>query len=124
MALFLRKFLSARSEGAAKHFFLVDGYRKYGLYHDDLLGGYNNTMVPTVAEAYRRLMIDKPEMHDARVYRAIRATQLKIQKKFLPETEWTTFEEDQTKGRYLQPYLKQIEQEIQEKQSIEASLLQ
>lgn len=118
MAHFLRKFLSARSEGAARHFFNVNGYYKYGLYHDDLLGGYNNTVVPEVNEAYRRLLLDRPDMHDARVFRGIRATQLKVQKKFLPPEEWVTFEEDQEKGHYLQSYLDQIEKEKLEKKKI------
>ena len=116
MAYLIPRMLAKRSEVAARHFFKVDGYNRYGLYHDDLIGGYNNTVNPNVAEAYRRLLLDKPEEHDQRVYRALRASQLKIRKEILPESEWVTFEEDQTKGRYLQPYLRQIEQEDKEKQ--------
>lgn len=114
MAFLIPRLISRRSEVAARQLFKMDGYNKYGLYHDDLLGGTNNTVQPTVAEAYRRLLIDQPDAHDQRVYRALRATQLKIQKKYLPEEEWTTFEEDQTKGRYLQPYLAQLEKEDRE----------
>lgn len=121
MAYLIPKLLKQRSEGAARQFFKMDGYCKYGLYHDDLIGGYNNTIVPHVAEAYRRLAIDKPELHDQRVYRSLRATQLKIQKKILPEQEWTSFEEDVTKGRYLQPYLAQIAKEEDEKRDFALS---
>lgn len=115
MAHLVTKILSQRSETAARHFFKVNAYNKYGFYHDDLIGGYNNTIAPNVAEAYRRLLIDKPEEHDQRVFRALRASQLKIRKEILPEDQWTTFEEDMTKGRYLQPYLRQIEEEEREK---------
>lgn len=115
MAFLIPRLISKRSESAARYFFKADGYNKYGLYHDDLIGGYNNTVNPTVAEAYRRLLLDKPDEHDKRVYRALRANQLKIRKEILPESEWPTFEEDMTKGRYLQPYLRQIEEEEREK---------
>lgn len=115
MAFSIPRLLSQRSETAARTIFKLDGYNKYGLYHDDLIGGYNNTNNPKVAEAYRRLLIDKPEQHDLRVFRALRATQLKIQKKLLPESEWVSYEEDQSKGRYLQPYLAQIDKEEKEK---------
>jgi hypothetical protein len=119
MAFLIPRILCQRSEAAARHFFKMNAYNKYGLYHDDLIGGYNNTINPKVTEAYRRLLIDKPEEHDQRVYRALRASQLKIRKDILPEEEWTTFEEDITKGRYLQPYLRQIEEEEREKAEFE-----
>uniref|UniRef100_A0A6G1SCT4 Cytochrome b-c1 complex subunit 7 n=1 Tax=Aceria tosichella TaxID=561515 RepID=A0A6G1SCT4_9ACAR len=115
MAYLIPRILSQRSETAARQLFKMNGYNRYGFYHDDLIGGYNNTINPTVAEAYRRLLIDKPEEHDQRVYRALRASQLKIRKEILPEDQWTTYEEDMTKGRYLQPYLRQIEEEEREK---------
>lgn len=115
MAYLIPRLIKQRSEVAARQMFKMDGYAKYGLYHDDLIGGYNNTIQPTVAEAYRRLLIDQPDEHDKRVYRGLRATQLKIQKKYLPEEEWTTYEEDMTKGRYLQPYLAQLAKEDKEK---------
>lgn len=115
MAYSIPRLLQQRSEAVARHLFKVDGYNRYGLYHDDLIGGYNNTINPHVAEAYRRLCLDKPDLHDQRVFRGLRAFQLKIQKHILPEDQWTTFEEDQTKGRYLQPYLEQIAKEDAEK---------
>lgn len=121
MAFLIPKLLKQRSEGAAKYFFKWDGYNKYGLYHDDLIGSYNNTINPTVAEAYRRLLIDRPDLHDQRIFRAVRATQLKIQKKILPESEWPSYEEDVTKGRYLQPYLAQIAAEDREQKEFEAN---
>lgn len=124
MSFLIQRILSSRSEGAARHFFNVNGYNKYGFYHDDLIGGYNQTVKPNVAEAYRRLAIDDPEAHDRRVFRAIRASQLKIQKKILPESEWITFEEDQEKGYYLRPYLEQIEREEKEKKRIIAEELE
>lgn len=115
MAYLIPRLLKQRSETAARYFFKTDGYNKYGLYHDDLIGGYNNTVKPIVAEAYRRLLIDQPDLHDQRVFRALRASQLKIEKKLLPEDQWPSFEEDMTKGRYLQPYLEQLEKEDREK---------
>lgn len=115
MAYLIPRLIKQRSETAARALFKMDGYNKYGLYHDDLIGGYNNTHNPRVAEAYRRLLIDQPELHDQRVYRGLRATQLKIQKKVLPPEEWVTYEEDMTKGRYLQPYLEQLAAEEREK---------
>lgn len=120
MAFLIPKLLTRRSEVAARSLFKLDAYNKYGLYHDDLIGGPNNTSVPVVAEAYRRLLIDQPDLHDQRIYRGLRATQLKIQKKYLPEEEWVTYEEDMTKGRYLQPYLEQIYREEKEKRDIAA----
>lgn len=123
MSFFIQKILSSRSEGAAKHFFKVNAYNKFGLYHDDLVGGYNQTVKPNVAEAYRRIAIDNPKLHDERCYRSIRATQLRINKKILPESEWVTFEEDQEKGYYLKPYLEQIEREEKEKKRILAEEL-
>lgn len=115
MAYLIPRLLKQRSETAARSLFKLDGYNRYGLYHDDLIGGYNTSINPEVHEAYRRLLLDKPEEHDKRVYRALRATQLKIRKEILPEEEWVTFEEDITKGHYLQPYLRQIEKEEKEK---------
>lgn len=115
MAYLIPRLLRQHSETAARNLFKLDGYCKYGLYHDDLIGGYNNTVNPHVAEAYRRLMLDKPEEHDKRVYRGLRANQLKIRKEILPQEEWVTFEEDVEKGHYLQPYLAQIDREDKEK---------
>lgn len=120
MAFLIPRLLKQRSETAARYFFKADGYNKYGLYHDDLIGGYNNTINPTVAEAYRRLQIDQPDQHDLRVFRGLRAFQLKIEKKLLPEDQWPTFEEDLTKGRYLQPYLEQLDKEDREKKEFAA----
>ena len=107
--------LSKRSPAFAKHFFNVNKYNRYGLYHDDLIGAAHDDVNPEVTEAYRRLSIDQPHQHDLRVFRSLRANQLYIQKKILPEDQWTTFEEDQTKGRYLQKYLQQIKAEQAEK---------
>lgn len=110
--------LLKKSDSMARTLYKLDGYCKYGFYHDDLIGGYNTDVNPKVSEAYRRMAIDNPEAHDQRVYRSLRATQLKIQKKILPREQWTTYEDDITKGRYLQPYLQQIEKEEREKAEI------
>lgn len=117
MAHFITKMLKSRSETFARYFYNIDGYNQYGLYHDDLIGGYHSIVNPKVSEAYRRLLIDKPDEHDKRVYRGLRAVQLQIQKKILPKEEWVTYEEDMTKGYYLQPYLAQIEKEEEEKRA-------
>jgi len=118
MAYLIPRLLKQRSEGLARQIFKTDGYNRYGLYHDDIIGGCYNNVDPAVAEAQRRLIIDQPDLHDQRVYRSLRANQLYIQKKTLPQEEWVSFEEDMTKGRYLQPYLAQIAQEEEERKAI------
>lgn len=115
MSYLIPRLVKQRSETLARVLFNRDGYNKYGLYHDDLIGGYYNVNNPTVAEAYRRLLLDKPDEHDKRVYRGLRASQLKIRKEVLPKEQWVSFEEDQEKGHYLKPYLEQIAKEDQEK---------
>lgn len=115
MSYLIPKLLKQRSETIARVLFNRDGYNKYGLYHDDLIGGYYNENNPAVAEAQRRLMLDKPEEHDKSVYRGLRAIQLKINKQVLPQSEWVSYEEDQEKGHYLQPYLQQLAKEEKEK---------
>lgn len=121
MAYLIQRTLSKRSLTAARQFFNIDGYNKYGLYHDDLIGGYSHDENPRVGEAYRRLLIDQPDLHDQRVFRCLRASQLKIRKEILPKEQWPTFEEDQEKGHYLESYLKQIDDE--EKEKLEFMLL-
>ncbi|KAL1447523.1 hypothetical protein WDU94_000003 [Cyamophila willieti] len=81
------------------------GFRKYGLYYDDLA---NET--PLVLEALRRL----PEhIRNERHFRQLRATQLNIQKSVLPKDQWTKYEDD---SRYLKPYLEQVQKEFAEKE--------
>lgn len=118
MSYALTKLLS-RSETIARTLFKIQGYNKFGLYHDDLIEGCNETINPEVTEAYRRMLLEHPEMHDQRVFRALRAFQLNLQKKHLPEDQWISYEEDQTKGRYLTKYLQQIREEQQERKRIE-----
>lgn len=119
MAFLVSKLLK-KNEVIARGMFRLEAYNKYGLYHDDLLGGYNNTVNPVISEAYRRIQIADPDLHDQRVFRGVRACQVQISKNFLPEDQWTTWEEDQTKGRYLKKYVEQIEKELEEKKRIEA----
>jgi len=95
--------------GFRKWYFNLEGYNKYGLYHDDLVEPES----PLTKEAIRRL---PAEEYDAHVFRVVRASQLEITKSFVPPEERPTYEEDQTKGRFLQPYLKEIEAEKKEKE--------
>ncbi|KAK4448268.1 cytochrome b-c1 complex subunit 7 [Podospora aff. communis PSN243] len=80
------------------------GYRKMGLRADDLISEENaNVML-----ALRRL--PAKESYD-RIYRLRRATQLSVQHKLLPKSEWTKPEEDLP---YLGPLLAEIEAEQKE----------
>ena len=44
-----------------------------------------------------------------------RATQLYIQKTILPKDQWPTYDEDLEHGRYLEPYIEEIQKENAEK---------
>ncbi|XP_035218354.1 cytochrome b-c1 complex subunit 7-like [Stegodyphus dumicola] len=101
---FVQKYIA--TPGVKKWFFNHSGYNKLGLYRDDLL--YET---PEVQEAIRRL---PQEVYDARMYRIQRAHQLQINHSILPQNEWTKFEDDQ-KNRYLEPLLKEVEQEKKER---------
>lgn len=80
------------------------GFRKYGLYYDDILHE-----TPVVKEAIKRL----PEhVRNERYYRQLRATQLNIQKSILPREQWSKYEDD---VRYLSPLVEQVEKEWKEK---------
>ncbi|GLH05538.1 Cytochrome b-c1 complex subunit 7 [Gryllus bimaculatus] len=76
-----------------------------GLRHDDLL----NNMRADVQEAVRRL---PQHLVDERNFRLIRAMQLSLTKSYLPKEEWTKWEEDE---RYLQPYLEEVQKEMEER---------
>ncbi|CAG7816071.1 unnamed protein product [Allacma fusca] len=79
------------------------GFHKYGLKYHDIL--YET---PAVKEAVRRL----PQyVQDERNYRHIRALQASMQKVYLPEDQWTKYEND---DYYLTPYLEEVEKEIAE----------
>ncbi|RWS17688.1 cytochrome b-c1 complex subunit 7-like protein [Dinothrombium tinctorium] len=97
----------------SKWYFNLSHYNRYGLYHDDLLVEEWN---PEIQEAVRRLPSD---LYDQRVFRAVRANQLEITKSFLPKEEWVTYEEDMTKGRYLQPYIDEVLAEWKEREDWE-----
>ncbi|PVD32569.1 hypothetical protein C0Q70_08010 [Pomacea canaliculata] len=83
-------------------------YKSYfptlGLMRDDCL--YET---PAVQEAIRRLPAD---VYDARQFRISRALYLSGRKEILPKDEWTKMEED---VRYLTPYIKEVEKEIEER---------
>ncbi|XP_059480923.1 cytochrome b-c1 complex subunit 7-like [Neocloeon triangulifer] len=92
--------------GLKKWAYNLSGFNKYGLHKDDVLDESN----PDVVEALRRL----PEhLKDERTFRIVRAMQLSLQKAYLPQEEWTKFEEDK---KYLQPYLQEVIQERLEKE--------
>lgn len=74
------------------------------MHHDDCL-----TETPEVKEAIRRL---PQHLYDERVYRTLRAMDLSMNKKILPEDQWTKYEEDY---RYLEPYLNEVRKENEEK---------
>ena len=88
--------------------FNTSRYKQYGLYHDDCLDE-----TKAVKEALRRL---PAYLQDERAYRISRALDLNVKKDILPKQNWVQFEEDQTKGRYLRPYLNEVHTEIAELQ--------
>ncbi|EGD82419.1 ubiquinol-cytochrome C reductase [Salpingoeca rosetta] len=90
----------------------ASGYRKYGLFADDLI----REEMPGVREAISRL---PREEQDLRYFRLKRALQLSVQHKYLPKEEWTT---DETERYYLTPIIKQVEQELKEKEEFDFKL--
>ena len=58
-----------------------------------------------------------PKESYERVYRMRRATQLSLQHKLLPNSEWTKPEEDKP---YLMPLIQEIEAELKEKDSLDS----
>jgi len=98
-----------------KWYYNLCGYNKYGFYYDDLYKTHESFYV----EALRRL---PPREYDDYNYRNIRASQLEINKAYLPKDQWPTYEEDLTKGRFLQPYINEILAEKKEKEDWEAFL--
>merc|ERR1712012_36937 len=70
-------------------YFKLRGYNQYGRLHDDL--------------------------QDLRNFRISRAMQCSVGKTVLPKDEWTTYEDDQKNGKYLQPYIDEIEAEDKER---------
>lgn len=92
-----------------KWVFKQDMYQRYGLYYDDIR---EYDFCPEAKEAVRRLPSDL--MND-RNYRLLRASQLDINKEYLPQDQWVTYEENQTAGRYLEPYVQEVLAEWKEK---------
>ncbi|KAL0483472.1 cytochrome b-c1 complex subunit 7 [Acrasis kona] len=86
---------------------LKNRYPKYGLLADDIISNES----PVVMEAVNRL---PQEIRDARTRRISRATDLVVNMKLLPDTYWTTVEEDVA---YLQPYIRWVESEFEEHDS-------
>ncbi|KAK1756858.1 cytochrome b-c1 complex subunit 7 [Echria macrotheca] len=85
------------------------GYRQMGLLADDLISEENET----VLKALSRL---PPDVTYDRIYRIRRATQLSLQHKILPKSEWVKPEEDVP---YLAPLIAQIEAEEAEKAALD-----
>lgn len=79
-----------------------------GLFYEDL---YDNT--PDVDEAIRRLPAD---VFDARNKRITLAVYASLNKTYLPESQWTKFEED---VKYLEPYLNEVRREFAEREAYE-----
>ncbi|XP_011505683.1 PREDICTED: cytochrome b-c1 complex subunit 7-like [Ceratosolen solmsi marchali] len=79
-----------------------------GLLRDDILDEDK-----IVTEALRRL---DPDVLAERNFRIIRAGYLCMRKDVLPEEEWTKLENDVL---YLQPFIKQVEEELAEKEQWE-----
>ncbi|GAB1315175.1 Cytochrome b-c1 complex subunit 7, mitochondrial [Madurella fahalii] len=86
------------------------GYRQMGLRADDLIVEENET----VLKALHRL---PPKESYDRIYRIRRATQLSLQQKILPKSEWTKPEEDVP---YLTPILEQLQAEAKEREDLDA----
>ncbi|XP_015784637.1 cytochrome b-c1 complex subunit 7 [Tetranychus urticae] len=94
--------------------FKLNEYCKFGLYHDDVYPDEEHEAV--TREAVRRL---PSEIYHARNFRHIQAMQLDIQKEYLPENQWTSYEDDLKNGRYLQPYIKEVTAELKEREDWE-----
>lgn len=84
----------------------LSGFNKLGLMRDDCL--YEDE---DVKEALRRI---PEEVRNERNYRQIRAIQLNLTHSILPKEQWTKLEDDVT---YLQPYLKEVIKEREEKEA-------
>ncbi len=55
-------------------------------------------------------------LQDERSYRIARAAHLSMNKIVLPKDQWTSFEENEEKGKYLLPYLDDVRAESEEAQ--------
>ncbi|KAL2260708.1 hypothetical protein VTK26DRAFT_5207 [Humicola hyalothermophila] len=85
------------------------GYRQMGLRADDLIVEENETVLKALGR------LSPKESYD-RIYRIRRATQLSLQQKILPKSEWTKPEEDVP---YLTPILEQLHAEAKERDALD-----
>ncbi|CAF0753245.1 unnamed protein product [Didymodactylos carnosus] len=100
----LRKEPTTLKESYAKFKYYQTSHHKYGLLeHDRMWDGDKK-----VSEAVRRLRISEPEVYDERGFRISRSINFDLKKMYLPQDEWTTYENDVP---YLQPFLDEIERE-------------
>lgn len=83
----------------------LSGFNKYGLWRDDLL--YVDS---DVEQALKRL---PQNIIDERNYRMLRATQLSLQKIYLPKEQWTKLEDDKL---YLTPLIEDVIKEREERE--------
>ncbi|XP_036256092.1 cytochrome b-c1 complex subunit 7 [Molothrus aeneus] len=89
-----------------KWYYNAAGFNKYGLMLDDTLHEDDD-----VKEALKRL----PEhLYNERVFRIKRALDLSLKHQILPKDQWVKYEEDH---RYLEPYLKEVIRERQEREA-------
>ncbi|CAF0704346.1 unnamed protein product [Brachionus calyciflorus] len=100
------------SQGLNKALFPLSKYLKYGLLTDDLMK--ENEIV---REALRRLPGD---VFHERQFRLTRAINLSSGKSVLPESEWTTAEQDVS---YLKPFVEQVVNEQKERDDWNAGKL-
>merc|ERR1711879_378745 len=92
----------------------VTGYQAYGLRLEDFYNAEN----PEIQEVLRRLPNKTKEERDLRIRRG---HELHLKGATLPESSWTTPEEDgQT---YMEPYMSEVVQEIEERKDFRADFL-
>jgi len=102
-----------------KAYYGMQGYYEVGLYHDDILFEDLLDKHDMVAEGVRRL---PPDLQDERSFRICRAMNLSANKQILPKEDQPSFEEDNKRGRYLQPYLALIRSERAEQDAWKAKV--
>ncbi|XP_037665135.1 cytochrome b-c1 complex subunit 7-like [Choloepus didactylus] len=92
-------------DGIRKWYSNAAGFNKLGLMRDDIIAENED-----VKEAIRRL----PEnLYNDRVFHIKRALDLSMRQQILPEEQWTKYEEDKF---YFEPYLKEVIQEMKERE--------
>ncbi|XP_063007596.1 cytochrome b-c1 complex subunit 7 [Melospiza melodia melodia] len=93
-------------ERLCKWYYNAAGFNKYGLMRDDTL--YEDD---DVKEALKRL---PEQLYNERMFRIKRALDLSLKHQILPKDQWVKYEEDH---RYLEPYLKEVIRERQEREA-------